>query len=163
MDSVSAHLTANAGRVSKGDLVLDPFCGTGSLLLAAASLGADVIGSDIDPFSFGIDPNAPLEETAGKSKNNRFKRKLESMNDVQLNGGVRKNFEFYGLSDRLISLCSSDANNWTLPEFDPLGSSSQGSVDAGCLDPLRSSTGEGERFKLSNKRPPKQVHVHVHY
>ena len=33
MDAVSAHLSANAGRVKPNDLVLDPYCGTGSLLI----------------------------------------------------------------------------------------------------------------------------------
>ena len=36
----------------------DPFCGTGSLLLAAASLGATVVGSDIDGECLGY-PNPP--------------------------------------------------------------------------------------------------------
>jgi DNA modification methylase len=32
-----------------GDLVLDPFCGTGATLLAARQLGLDAIGIDINP------------------------------------------------------------------------------------------------------------------
>ena len=39
MNAVAAHLTAVAAGVGAGDLVLDPFCGTCSLLLAAAQLG----------------------------------------------------------------------------------------------------------------------------
>ena len=39
MNAVAAHLTAVAAGVGEGDLVLDPFCGTCSLLLAAAQLG----------------------------------------------------------------------------------------------------------------------------
>ena len=39
MNPVSAHLTAVAALVGQGDLVLDPFCGTASLLVAAANLG----------------------------------------------------------------------------------------------------------------------------
>lgn len=41
-------LMANAGRVRPGQLVLEPFVGTGSLAIAAAELGAVVLGSDID-------------------------------------------------------------------------------------------------------------------
>ena len=39
---------ANLARVRPGSLVLDPFCGSGSLLLTAASLGASVVGADIE-------------------------------------------------------------------------------------------------------------------
>jgi site-specific DNA-methyltransferase (adenine-specific) len=32
-----------------GDVVLDPFCGTGATLLAAQQLGLDAVGIDINP------------------------------------------------------------------------------------------------------------------
>ena len=35
-------------QVRKGNLVFDPFAGTGSILIAAAHLGANTLGSDID-------------------------------------------------------------------------------------------------------------------
>lgn len=35
-------------QVKRGDLVFDPFAGTGSILIAAAHLGAYTLGSDID-------------------------------------------------------------------------------------------------------------------
>ena len=37
-----------AWQVKKGDLVYDPFVGTGSILVAAAHFGAHTIGADID-------------------------------------------------------------------------------------------------------------------
>jgi tRNA G10 N-methylase Trm11 len=37
-----------APQVRRGDLVYDPFVGTGSLLVAAAHLGALTLGADID-------------------------------------------------------------------------------------------------------------------
>ena len=43
-----AFLMANLGLVDLGKLVLDPFVGTGSLLLAAAQFGGLVCGGDID-------------------------------------------------------------------------------------------------------------------
>ena len=39
MNALCAHIAANAANVQVGQQVLDPFCGTGSLLLAAAYLG----------------------------------------------------------------------------------------------------------------------------
>lgn len=41
-------LMANAARVQPHQLVLEPFVGTGSLAIAAAELGAVVLGTDID-------------------------------------------------------------------------------------------------------------------
>ena len=34
--------------VTEGDLVLDPFCGTGGILIEAGIMGARVVGADID-------------------------------------------------------------------------------------------------------------------
>lgn len=48
MDHELACLMCNQAHVRPGTLVLDPFVGTGSILLAAASYGARVVGSDID-------------------------------------------------------------------------------------------------------------------
>jgi len=38
----------NLARVKKGDRVLDPFCGTGGILIEAGIIGANVVGIDID-------------------------------------------------------------------------------------------------------------------
>ncbi len=35
-------------QVQRGSLVLDPFVGTGSMLVAAAAVGAVTVGADID-------------------------------------------------------------------------------------------------------------------
>lgn len=48
MDPTLALLMANIAKVDLGATVLDPFVGTGSLLLAAAEFGGFVVGSDID-------------------------------------------------------------------------------------------------------------------
>jgi tRNA (guanine10-N2)-dimethyltransferase len=39
---------SNLARVKKGSIVLDPFCGTGGILIEAGIIGAKVIGIDID-------------------------------------------------------------------------------------------------------------------
>src|SRR5882672_1964009 len=40
--------------VREGSVVLDPFCGTGRTLYAAASFGADCFGIDINPLAVMI-------------------------------------------------------------------------------------------------------------
>jgi tRNA (guanine10-N2)-dimethyltransferase len=44
-----ARVLVNLTRVKKGETLLDPFCGTGGILLEASLIGAKVIGSDISP------------------------------------------------------------------------------------------------------------------
>jgi tRNA (guanine10-N2)-methyltransferase len=48
MDHELSCIMCNHGHVRPGSLVLDPFAGTGSILVAAASYGARVLGCDID-------------------------------------------------------------------------------------------------------------------
>lgn len=45
-----ARTLANIAEVQAGDTVLDPFCGTGGILIEAELLGANAIGSDFDPL-----------------------------------------------------------------------------------------------------------------
>jgi tRNA (guanine10-N2)-dimethyltransferase len=45
-----ARTLANIAEVQDGDTVLDPFCGTGGILIEAELLGATAIGSDFDPL-----------------------------------------------------------------------------------------------------------------
>jgi tRNA (guanine10-N2)-dimethyltransferase len=44
-----ARTLVNIAGVQTGDVVLDPFCGTGGILIEADLLGAHAIGSDFDP------------------------------------------------------------------------------------------------------------------
>lgn len=48
MDPQLALLMANQALVQEGDVVLDPFVGSGSLLVSAAQFGGFVVGGDID-------------------------------------------------------------------------------------------------------------------
>lgn len=48
MDAQLSLLMANQAQVKSGDIILDPFVGTGSLLVAAAQFGGYVFGTDID-------------------------------------------------------------------------------------------------------------------
>ncbi|MDD1682596.1 MAG: methyltransferase domain-containing protein [Methanoregula sp.] len=45
-----ARALVNIAGVQAGDIVLDPFCGTGGILIEAGLLGARAVGSDFDPL-----------------------------------------------------------------------------------------------------------------
>ena len=116
MNALCAHIAANAAQVRPGQRVLDPFCGTGSLLIAAAHCGADVVGSDIDADCLGLLTDMfQTEENPGgipiywRSKNARFKR---DRGYDQSQKCTRDNFAFYGLEHRLIGLLGVNAVDW---------------------------------------------------
>lgn len=44
-----ARALVNLTRVKRGERLLDPFCGTGGILIEAASIGVRAVGSDISP------------------------------------------------------------------------------------------------------------------
>lgn len=48
MDAELAFVMANMAGVQKDSLVLDPFCGTGGIMVACKALGAHVVGGDIN-------------------------------------------------------------------------------------------------------------------
>jgi len=127
MNALSAHLCANAAHIEAGQMVLDPFCGTGSLLIAAAHLGAEVVGSDIDadclgrrrihsnPSSLGSSSSSSSPSIIARSKNARFKRKN---GESQLDKSSRDNFVFYNLEHKLLDLIGVDASRWMIGDDD---------------------------------------------
>lgn len=48
MDAELAFVMMNMGKVGKGKVVVDPFCGTGSILVSAAAFGAHTVGCDMN-------------------------------------------------------------------------------------------------------------------
>ncbi|KAJ1612307.1 RNA methylase [Cryptosporidium canis] len=48
MDNELAFIMCNVAQVKRNDLVFDPFCGTGGILISASHLGATCLGSDLD-------------------------------------------------------------------------------------------------------------------
>jgi len=48
-----ARTLVNIACTTPGDTVLDPFCGTGGILIEAELLGMHTVGSDFDPFMIG--------------------------------------------------------------------------------------------------------------
>jgi tRNA G10 N-methylase Trm11/DNA-directed RNA polymerase subunit M/transcription elongation factor TFIIS len=118
MDAVVSHIAAVAARIGPGDLILDPFCGTGSLLIACASLGANVVGSDIDDDNFNSTmisaPDLSDLSVKKKAKNSSFQRHgLDILS--QVGKSTVDNFIYYGLQDRLVGLIAVDAALWAAP------------------------------------------------
>ncbi len=63
MMPVMARTLVNLSLVRRGGLILDPFCGTGGILLEGQILGCRVIGSDMDRFMLaGCRQNLPGAE-----------------------------------------------------------------------------------------------------
>ena len=86
MDAELALVTASLAKACPGTLFLDPFTGTGGFMVAAAELGAVVLGADIDGRSF-----------RGKSKG--------------LEKGVGANFRKYGLEGVFGDCVTADLTN----------------------------------------------------
>jgi len=80
--------------ISEDDLVLDPFVGTGSLLVAAAMMGAMVCGNDIDYLMLH-----------GKTRPTRAKQKSRAEDE-----SVKANFEQYGVQSRYLDVLVGDAS-----------------------------------------------------
>ena len=94
MDPQLSLLMANLSQVRNDHLVLDPFVGTGSILLACAQFGAQVLGSDIDYLM--------VHARTKPSRKGQKKRKGESF---------KGNFQQYQLESKLIDVIVGDASN----------------------------------------------------
>ena len=92
MDPTLALLMANIAKVSLGATVLDPFVGTGSLLLAAAEFGGFVAGSDID-----------FQTLHARTRPSRVGQKKRAEDESFV-----ANFEQYGLADSYLGVIASD-------------------------------------------------------
>jgi len=63
MMPIMARTLVNLSLIKRGELLLDPFCGTGGILLEGRILGCRVIGSDMDRFMLmGCRENLPGAE-----------------------------------------------------------------------------------------------------
>ena len=92
MDPQLALLMANICKVRDGSTVMDPFVGTGSLLVAAAEFGGFVLGSDIDYLTLHA-----------RTRPSRVGQKRRAKDESML-----ANFEQYGLTDRYLGVIASD-------------------------------------------------------
>nr|CAD7402444.1 unnamed protein product [Timema poppensis] len=94
MDPQLSLLMANQARVMSGDIILDPFVGSGSLLVAAAQFGGYVLGTDIDYLMLH-----------GRTRPTRIQQKKHREKDES----IRTNMEQYGRSSQYIDAVVADA------------------------------------------------------
>ncbi|XP_065095631.1 tRNA (guanine(10)-N2)-methyltransferase homolog isoform X2 [Ochlerotatus camptorhynchus] len=92
MDPQLSLLMANQGLAKEGDLVYDPFVGSGSLLVAAAKFGAYVLGADIDYMT-----------VHGKSKPTRVNQKVRDADE-----SIYANLKQYGCERYFLDVLVSD-------------------------------------------------------
>lgn len=111
MDELSSHLAASSAPISSGSLVLDPYCGTGSLLIAAANLGAMVVGSDVDADCLGLLDCTQQVPIRLRSKNARFRRST-TCEQTQLDLNLYDNFKFYNLQSNVLGFLGIDIVSW---------------------------------------------------
>ncbi|XP_065844049.1 tRNA (guanine(10)-N2)-methyltransferase homolog [Oscarella lobularis] len=109
MDTTLSFLMANQAKVKPGQLVLDPFVGTGSVLIACACYGAHVVGADIDRkilHGWGKTSRAAGPKTRGPNDN------------------LYMSMKQYGLEARYVDVLTADAARpaWTQrsPLFDAI-------------------------------------------
>ncbi|KHJ95105.1 hypothetical protein OESDEN_04949 [Oesophagostomum dentatum] len=104
MDPELAFIQSNVCSIKENDLVLDPFMGTGGLLLPAAEFGAYVVGTEI---------NYQIAKAVGKSSRHDMEMRAEDES-------VRANFEQYGTERHYLCGILADASwhdLWERPLF----------------------------------------------
>lgn len=92
MEAKLSILMANQGLCAENDLVLDPFCGTGSLLVSAAIFKSYVIGSDIDFLTLHA-----------KTRPTRAWKKTRDADE-----SIKKNMEQYNVENYLLDIFVGD-------------------------------------------------------
>lgn len=98
MDPKLSTIMANIAQIRSGDVVLDPFVGSGSILVGAADMGAVVFGSDIDyKLLFGLSrpsrPNVKKREADETLMGNLLQYSLSSQfGDIILTDASRPVF-----------------------------------------------------------------------
>jgi tRNA (guanine10-N2)-methyltransferase len=100
MDPWLSLLMANMAKTQPGDLIFDPFVGTGSMLYAAAHFGGYVMGSDIDGRQF-----------RGSGIPSRAKHQWKQ---DERNQSLESNLSQYGLGGRMIDVWVSDLTSHSL-------------------------------------------------
>ncbi|CAL8108445.1 unnamed protein product [Orchesella dallaii] len=94
MDPLLSLLMANLALVKPNDIVLDPFVGTGSLLVASALMNAYVVGSDIDYLM-----------VHAKTSSSRARQKKRASDE-----SIRANLKQYGVENQYLDVVVADAS-----------------------------------------------------
>ncbi|MFH4982114.1 hypothetical protein AB6A40_008823 [Gnathostoma spinigerum] len=94
MDPELSFIQANLIKSRFGSLTLDPFCGTGGLLISAAHFGSSVIGMEINYLV-----------ARAKGKSSRSDKEYLSDDD-----SIAQNFRQYNLLDRYLAVILGDAS-----------------------------------------------------
>ncbi|XP_034662483.1 tRNA (guanine(10)-N2)-methyltransferase homolog [Drosophila subobscura] len=95
MDAQLSLLMANQAMVRDGDLVFDPFVGTGSLLVSAAKFGGYVLGADIDYMM-----------VHAQCRPSRISQRVREKDE-----SIRANLKQYGCADRYMDVLVADFSN----------------------------------------------------
>lgn len=80
---VLARLLVNLSRCKEKEILLDPFCGTGSVLIEAAIIGCKAVGSDLD--------KEMIKGSKINLKHYKLKAKLKQANALELDKHYQKN------------------------------------------------------------------------
>ncbi|XP_021957972.1 tRNA (guanine(10)-N2)-methyltransferase homolog [Folsomia candida] len=94
MDPLLSLLMVNLAAIKEYDIILDPFVGTGSILVAAAAIGGQVLGSDIDYLMLH-----------GKTKPTKAFKVARDEGE-----NIRANMIQYGFENRYLDVIISDAS-----------------------------------------------------
>ena len=93
MDPEICFLMGNLAKVKPGDLVIDPFVGTGSVLISCAHLGAYIMGTDID--------RRILHGWSKSTRSGQMKRFPDEC--------LKRSMQQYGLDGLYVDLLAADA------------------------------------------------------
>jgi tRNA (guanine10-N2)-methyltransferase len=129
MDPELSFIQANLVRANQGMLVLDPFCGTGGLIIAAAHFGATVMGTEI---------NYQVAKAIGRSSRVGEETLTEKHS-------VAANFRQYNLEERFLGILIADASKQSLWR-----QQTEGIFDAIVADPPYGVREKGR--KVGNKK-----------
>ncbi|XP_012286221.1 tRNA (guanine(10)-N2)-methyltransferase homolog isoform X2 [Orussus abietinus] len=140
MDPQLSLIMANQAQVKEGDMVLDPFVGTGSLLVAASQFGGYTLGTDIDYLMLH-----------GRTRPSRIKQKARSEGEC-----VAMNINQYGKGSHYIDVLVAD---FSLPLW-----KSDMRVDSIITDPpygIREATERLGSIKINPVIEGHQVATHI--
>ncbi|KAG8193817.1 hypothetical protein JTE90_029551 [Oedothorax gibbosus] len=145
MDPLLSLIMANMACVKPGDIVLDPFVGSGGILVSAAHFGGCVFGTDIDYLMLH-----------GKAKPSRLNQKKRAPDE-----NTRANMKQYGYESQYMDVLVADASLplWRSPSF----------FDAIITDPpygIRESTekiGSEKNCKIPDHLAPNHIPSKVTY